>query len=151
MKIARAQKEDVTEMVSLGYKFWKQTAYHKQGFEYDPEQVTKLTEHLLENGVVQIAREPTGKIVGMILLIISTTPFNTNITMATELVFYVDENYRSEGVGMKLIKQAENVAGQLGVKLFNMVHLDSVNPDKPESLYNTAGYKKSETVFTKEL
>ena len=150
MKIVRAKKEDVAELVSFIYSFYKKTMWAEKDFTYDPEYVTELFLALVDSGIVQVAKDE-GKIVGCIVVIVSPIPFSLAYKTAVELVFYVNPAYQGQGTGTRLLKQAENVAKQQGVKLFSMVHLEGVDPDKPESLYKSFGYEKSETIFTKEL
>lgn len=151
MKVRRATIDDIDEMVELGRGFWEQTKYYKDGIEYDPIQCAHLTKFLIENdGIVQIAVEDE-KIVGLFLAMVNPIIFNPGFKSATEVVYYVHPDYRKGGAGIRLLRQAENVGRQIGLKYLNMVHLDSVDPDRPEALYRKLDYVLNETVFTKEL
>ena len=150
IKVRRAKESDLDAMVALGDSFWRQTSYHKAGVAYDAEQCRQLADTLRTHGIAQVAYDGD-KIVGMLLAVIGSVPFSPTVGSATEMVFYVEPDYRKDGLGAHLIKQAENVCRQLGVKYLNMIHLASVDPSKPEALYKRMGYHTSETVFTKEV
>jgi len=150
IKIRRGKEADIPAMVALGDTFWQQTSYYKSGVGYDEGQCTILTQNLIKNGIVQVAYDDD-RLVGMFLAVVGFIPFNPLAKAATEMVFYVDPDYRKDGLGTRIIKQSENVCRQLGVVYLNMIHLDSVDPEKAEGLYNKLGYYKSETVFTKEV
>jgi len=149
--IKRGTEDSIEGMVALGRDFWNETSFHKQhGLEYDPEHCAILFKHLIDAGIVQVAWDDE-EVVGYIMFVLGTLPFDINVKIATEMVFYVDPSYQRQGIGNNLIKQAENVAKQLGVKFFSMIHLDSVSPKKAEALYDKHSYNLTETVFTKEL
>lgn len=150
IKVRRAKESDLDAIVALGDNFWQQTSYHKAGVAYDAEHCRHLAETLRTKGIAQVAYDGD-KIVGMLLAVIGAVPFSPTVGSATEMVFYVEPDYRKDGLGAHLIKQAENVCRQLGVKYLNMIHLASVDPSKPEALYNKLGFSVSETVFTKEV
>lgn len=150
IKVRRAKESDLDDMVALGERFWQQTSYFIAGAAYDTEQCRQLADTLRIHGIAQVAYDGD-KLVGMLLAVIGAVPFSPTVGSATEMVFYVEEDYRKDGLGAHLIKQAENVCRQLGVKYLNMIHLASVDPSKPEALYTKLGYHTSETVFTKEV
>lgn len=151
VKIKRAKLDDVDAMVTFGEGFWTQTMYYKQGVEYDYPAITALTTNLIETGgIVQVAYDDD-RVVGIILMVKGPMPFNPGALVATELVYYVDPEYRNTGVGTQLLQQAENIAKQQEIKFITMIHLDSVQPEKAESVYNSMGYHRNETAFTKDL
>lgn len=151
VKVMRAKPVHLKKMVELGQKFWEQTAYFTDhGVAYDADHITKMTRHLMDTGIVQVAFDED-KVVGLLLIVLFPNPFNPKCLNATELAYYVDPEYRESGVGRQLLTQGENVAKQIGVQLFNMIHLNSVSPEKAEAVYAKMGYRKNETVFTKDL
>ena len=150
IKIRRAKTADTAAIVELGNSFWMQTGYFKAGVAYDTDHCVELAEALRVHGISQVAYDGD-RLVGLFLGVIGAIPFSPTTQSATEMVFYVDPDYRKSGLGGKIVKQAENVCRQLGVTYLNMIHLDSVDPVKAEGLYNKMGYHKSETVFTKAV
>lgn len=150
-KVRRAHLDDVPEMVELGEGFWLQTKYYADGIEYSPEDVAHMFSFIIDNdGIAQIA-VADGKIVGFLMAIVTPFLFNAEYKSAAEIAYYVHPDYRKGGAGIRLIRQAENVGRQLGLKYLNMVHMDDVNPERPDAVYKKLDYTLNETVFTKEL
>jgi GNAT superfamily N-acetyltransferase len=150
MIIKEAQQTDVAAMVRFGKSFWEQTSYHAQGVAYSSLSITAMTIKLIETGIVLVAYDGE-RVIGLMLMVVGPMPFNPSTLCATELVYYVDPDYREGGTGLTLIKQAEKIAASKGVKYVSMIHLDSVVPEKAESIYNTMGYARTETLFTKDI
>jgi|SRR5688572_26183367 len=151
MKIRRANAKDLPAIERLGKNFYDMTIYAKHGVEYDTATVLQMLKHLVGgHGIVQVAEED-GQLIGFILVALFPFPFNTKITCATEMAFYVDPAHQKSGTGRALMKSAENVARQLGAKFLSMVTLDSVGPEKVEPLYKSLGYERNEVAYTKDL
>ena len=151
VKIRRAKVKDVPQMLVLGQEFWETTKYFSQGVPYNYDTVHNLTVNLIQGGVVQLAEDSdTQKVVGFILCVIVPFPFNSDYKSATEMAFYVSPDYRASGAGKALVKQAENVCTQLGIKFLTMVEL-STSPKHTGRFYSQLGYQRSETSHTKDL
>ena len=151
IKIRRVKETDIKAMFDLSVPFWQQTDFHKEsGIESRFEDVHSLVYFLMAHGIAHVAYDDD-KVVGFILAAIGTVPFNSDESLATEIAFMVHPDYRKAGLGARLIKQAENVCRQQGIKYLNMINLESVEPELVESLYISEGYHKTETVFTKEV
>jgi GNAT superfamily N-acetyltransferase len=151
MKVRRATTKDIPAIVTLGKVFYDQTVYAQSGVEYDEPSIHTMLEYLVgDNGVVQVAVDGD-TVVGFILILLYPFPFNPNERSATELAFYVREDAQREGMGRQLLKSAENVARQKGVKFLSMVALESVAPEKAQALYSQLGYVRNETVYTKVI
>lgn len=149
-RVRRAEHSDVGKMVAFGREFWHQTSYYQQGVEYDEEQCSALTHHLIDEGIVLLA-ESNNRPVALLLMVVGAMPFNPLAVVATELVYYVDPEHRKGGLGFKILKQAEKLAESKGVKYISMIHMDSVTPERAEAVYKRMGYHKTETLFSKEL
>jgi GNAT superfamily N-acetyltransferase len=150
MDINEATPKDVAEMVKFGKQFWTQTSYYREGVEYDFEAIRNMTISLIDNGIVLVARHE-GAVVGLMLMMVGHMPFNPSTLVATELVYYVDPDYRASGAGQKLLRMAEKIAAKRGVKYISMIHLDSVEPERAEAVYSKMGYSKTETLFSKDI
>lgn len=150
MKVVRGKLEHLSGIIELMRKFWHESDYGKLGLEFDVSQNVGAVKAVLDTGIAQVAVDE-GKVVGTILVIVFPSPFHRDLVCATELIYYVDPTARGAGIGKLLVAAAENVAKQLGVRLFNMVHLDSTNPERAEAIYKKAGYRKAETAFVKDL
>ena len=152
MKVRRGKPEDIEAIKTLGREFYEKTSYHASGIKYSPTTVYNLLAALMgEMGIVCVAEDDAGTIVGFILVAVFPVPFNVKVTGATELAFYVTPEAQSTGIGKQLLSKAEQVASQRGVKFLSMVSLESVDPESAQALYTKLGYRKNETLFTKDL
>lgn len=150
MKVVRGKLAHLSGILDLLHKFWDESDYSKLGLAFDSPRLVSMVKAVLDGGIAQVAVDE-GKVVGVILVIVFPSPFHSDLVCATELIYFVDPAARGAGIGKLLVAAAENVAKQLGVRLFNMVHLDSTNPERAEAIYKKAGYRKAETAFVKDL
>jgi GNAT superfamily N-acetyltransferase len=148
--IKRIRLEDIPAVVEFGKTFYYQTPWAYHGINYDDQHVNNVLTYLDTDGIMQMAVDED-KIVGFLLAIAGPFPFNPAYTISTELAFYVDPKYRNGRVGIKLIKQAEFVARQKGIRFFNMISISGVGLKDPGKLYEKMGLNKTETVYMKEL
>lgn len=142
MKIA--ELEDAPIIKEMGLEFLKNSGYSDLG---DPSSIDDLIKQFIEsprNERIIILEEDVGFIAG------HSTPFifNPNLRLAAEVAWWINEDKRGEGAGMKL-KQAfeywaKNVAG---CQLITMTSLDK----KVESFYKKSGYKLYERAYMKVL
>jgi len=150
MKVRAAGYSDVDRIADLGDEFWGQTVYAKQGAVYHGEQARKFLYQIINNGIVLVAEDDDG-VQGFILLAIVPIPWCLDALTATELAYYVTPEKRKGGAGIRLLREAENVAKDRGIKYISMAHVNSVDPATPESVYTRLGYSKTETFFSKDL
>lgn len=149
--IKLATFDDVVKLVVYGDQFWRQTRYFAAGVDYHTETVIDRTNDLIDEGVVLYAENEEGAVVALMLIAIAPLPMNYHHLTACEWVFYVDPKYRRGGVGAKLIETAEHLLKERHVKFFTMVSLANVTPDAANDLYETLGFERSETNYTKDL
>lgn len=76
---------------------------------------------------------------------------NTGDKTATEMFWYVNEEHRSSGVGIKLLESFESWSKRCGAKNIIMVHLHDLMDERLCALYTTRGYKKIESSFIMEV
>jgi GNAT superfamily N-acetyltransferase len=151
MKIRRGTPADITALVALCQEFYSQSKYTEAGIKFSVQAMAGVITTLLgDSGIVSVA-EDDGEIVGLILVAVFPFHFNPKHKVATELVFYVTEKGRGHGLGKQLLKKAEQVAKQRGVRLFSMVAHENVDSTSAHSLYDNLGYERSEVAYIKEL
>jgi GNAT superfamily N-acetyltransferase len=148
--IHKAVREDIGRLVDYARAFWDQTEYAK-AVEYDIDTMVDTTEGLIDTDVVLYAENPDGKIVGMICIMISPFLMNRNYLSACEWGFYVDDEYRRSGVGIRLLTQAEDMLKERNVKFFTMIALSNLRPKAVGRFYERLGFKLEETCYTKDL
>lgn len=149
MKIRAANLRDTADLVEMGEKFWKTTKYYEQGVEYDEDTVSVLIYNIMQDGLIVVATEAE-KIIGFILVAFTPWHFNKNVLTATEVAYYIEEEYRNAGLGRDLINTAEYVCRERGCKYLTLVTMAS-SPKHVGRFYQMLGYQPAETAYTKEL
>lgn len=149
--IRKAEMSDLVAMMRLGKEFWHQTKYYKDwGIPYHGVSVATHATQCIDMGATFID-EQDGEIAGMILVYITRFPMDYRVLQGTEWVFYVDPDKRGGKTAVGLMEAAEAALKEMGVKLFSMISLSNVTPERAEKLYQHLGFEHSETGFTKEV
>lgn len=149
--IRKAEMKDLSAMMKLGKTFWHQTKYYKDwNIPYHGPSVAQHAVACIDMGATFID-EQDGEVAGMILIYISQFPMDYRKLSATEWVFYVEPNKRGGKTAVALLEAAEAALKEMGVKLFSMISLSNVTPERAERLYEHLGFQHSETGFTKEV
>lgn len=142
---------DLPAMMKLGKEFWHQTKYYKDwNIPYHGPSVATHAATCINMGATYID-EQDGEIAGMILMYIALFPMDYRKLSATEWVFYVAPDKRGSKTAVNLMEAVEAELKEMGVKLFSMISLANVTPERAEKLYQHLGFEHSETAFTKEV
>lgn len=151
MKIRGATLADIPKLVEYGEKFYQQTRHIEEGIPYNPDEVAILCEWLInvKQGFILVLDDDG--VVGFVLVVEAPFPFSPDIRTAQELAYYVDEDYRKTGLGVKLLEHTEKVCKDRGVRYLTMISMESCIPRQAEALYEKLGYSRTETSYTKEL
>lgn len=146
--VRSAVHADVPAIVSMSRKFYATTSY--AGFApMDDESVGKLADFLIGTGVMLVA-EVDGHVRGMVGLAVTPFMFNHQLKSAHEVVWWVDPAAQGMGLGRQLLAAVEPACRDAGVKAIQMIHLPA-SPPQAAALYERAGYRHSETSYTKEV
>jgi len=140
--IRTATIDDLDTLVEMSGKFYAETDYAKQ-YEYHPESMAATLLPLIEAGTVF-----TDGIDCAIVMILIPSFFNNEIMVAQELGWYVSEEKRMTGLGIKLLKHAEEEMKNRGAKVMIMLTLTSNDISK---LYEKLGYTEQEKIFMRYL
>jgi len=146
--VRKGVADDAVSIALLGSEFWALTEYAKDGLVYDVEKSRRVAAAMIDSGIVYVAED--NGIVGFIVMAVIEAPFS-NGSMASELVFFVKEEYRGSGAGYELITCAMRDAEAIGCKHFNMAFIYSVTPEKAEGLFRKMGFKNTEATYTFKL
>ena len=146
--IRQATRDDIDAITAMSAKFYDTTEYNAH-FPFDRESVERLCELLIDQGVLLIATMDE-KPVGMIGLIVAPFMFNHGFLAAHEVVWWVDPAVQGLGVGSGLLQFAERHCRERGAKTMQMVTLSN-SPEVASAAYLRAGFRHSETCFTKGL
>jgi GNAT superfamily N-acetyltransferase len=149
MNVRKATEDDVGEIVDMSAMFYKTTAYQKVG-NMCRETVAKLTRWLIDTGVMLVAEDHRGCLIGMVGLAIVPGMFNAEIRGAHEVVWYVDPDEQRSGVGTELLKAIEPACRERGADAIWMMHLAN-SPPKAGEAYIRMGFEMSEVCYMKGL
>ena len=145
MKVRMMTDEDFEKVLDMTQEFSSQTPYP---VPFNRKDASKSLTNLQPTGIVA---EDKGDIVGVLLLAISPVFWNYSQKQGTELCFYVHPDYRTGGLGKKLIEKMEMLAQLHGLVMVTMANI-SGNKDKVfDRYYSRLGYKKMEIGYTKEI
>lgn len=148
MLIRKATLADVPAIVRMGAKFYETTMY-RHFAEFCPDAVASLAALMYETGVELVA-EVDGELVGMVGLLVSPFPFNAARKIACEVMWWVDPDAQGQGAGKALLAAIEPACREAGCDAIQMVHL-STSPPQAAALYERAGFRHSESSYTKVM
>jgi GNAT superfamily N-acetyltransferase len=138
--------EDIPELSRLAPLFW---AEGKLPGGFDPEVFARTWTSLISSGTGHIVGlyDLTG-LVGALGYILAPDP-NDGATVATEMFWFVDPEYR--GSGLRLFHWFEGAAAALGASRLMAAHLSAINGPELKHLYERFGYREVETFYFKQL
>lgn len=148
MHIRPAAAGDLPAVVRMSARFYETTSYSTWA-DFNPETVHDLAANLAENHVLLIA-EHEGEAVGMVGLFVAPFMFNSDRTAAYEVVWWVEPEGRATGAGKALLSAIQPACEAKGCVAIQMVHLAN-SPPQAGLLYERAGYRHTESSYTKVL
>lgn len=138
---------DIPAVVAMSSEFWKFTAYDE---EFDPIQGAHMAAACLSHGLLAIL-EVDGVIQGFTAALKAPLLGSGRTLMATEVAWWVNKEARNKQNGIALLKHMEGMAKAQGVKHWNMVVMESCQPEVAAAIYEANGYRKIETTYTRIL
>ncbi len=143
-RIRKAVPGDLERIVEMGMRFVAETGYHKL-IQVRPEKLADTVLSIAENpdGVVLVS-ESEGQVTGMIAMLAFDHPYSGTRT-AQEVVWWVEPEHR--GVGLKLLRSAEDWAKENGAEAMQMV----APTEAIGKLYARLGYEPIETSYQRSL
>jgi hypothetical protein len=146
MTIRMATTADVPAVVAMGEKFH---AFSGDPVPYCNRSAATTALGLMRMGFIMVA-ERDDMLIGMIGVAVVPMPFNSAHIMAQEMMWWVDENARSTGDAMRLIRGAEQESGRRGASRFIMGLLAVSQPSVARA-YERMGMVKAETSYMKDI
>lgn len=142
-----AKPEDFPVVCRMARDFHACTEY--RDIEFDDASCYLLFTEALSKGMVFVSegRELTGFILGLPFL----CPMNQRVTMASELAWWVDPQYRNTSAGIRLLQSLERAAKEYGAQTMTMMCLESMEPQKIQDIYQRIGYAQTERSFMRSL
>jgi GNAT superfamily N-acetyltransferase len=132
----------------MSRKFYATTNYAGLA-PMDDDQVATIAAMLIDTGVMLVA-EVDGAVVGMIGLAVMPFTFNPALTIAAEVVWWVEPDAQRLGLGRALLAAVEPAALERGARAVQMMTL-ATSPPLAAALYEHMGFEHSETSFTKRI
>jgi GNAT superfamily N-acetyltransferase len=149
IQVRRGTAEDIDALVDMGGRFFAFSAF--SGFiPYDADAVGASLSAIVDQGALFVAtcdEQLIGGIVGML----SPVWFNQNARTATELAWWVDEEYRHTSAGIKLYRAFEQWATEQGADAIVMSDLVIRDAAPAENLFKKLGFTTVERSHIKKV
>lgn len=144
--IRRAAPDDMARIVEMAERFIS-TSEYKDFVRARPEALTETIARLAMNddGLLLVAGSD-GAIAGMLAMFVYAHPFSGD-RIAYELAWWVEPEARSSGVGLELLKAAEEWAKDRAATAVQMIAPN----ERVGDLYRRLGYRPMETAFQRSL
>ncbi len=146
MIVVRASKaEDDAALVRFGRRFYESLPY--ADIPYCEDSAVRWAALMRQLGVLLIAVSddtPVGMAGGMFAPCI----FNDAFTVGSELIWWIEPEYRRSGAGSALLAALEQAAYARGAARWSMIAIEAT-ADRVGPLYLNAGYVPTERTFTK--
>lgn len=149
MTVRPATADDLDEVALLGSKFHQHTAW-AQRIPYSVDGGVAWARMMYDAGLLIVADTEDG-LVGCVGGL--KYPFLNNPAwiIGSEILWWVEPEYRNGGLGKQLIDAIEHAAKDAGCHLWVMVSLEAVEPEKAGAIYKKLGYELTEHSYMKEL
>ena len=141
--IRKATTEDLPKLLNLAQEFYASSEF-LEGFNLNI--FVANWSNFINNdiGVIWILNEFDG-----ILGAVKYPDINSGELVATEFFWFVSPDKRGDGI--KLLREFEKWAKEVGCKKIFMVYLMDSMPEEMKSVYKRYGYKPMEVHYVKEL
>lgn len=140
--------KDLEAIVAMSRDFWQYTQFKDE--EFQPEMVEGMALRCMEEGLC-LVYEVDHAVVGFICGIKGCLLANGDVSVGSEVAWWVNPDYRDTGAGLKLLKGIERKAKSLGIKYWSMIYMQSSMPENIKRIYDKMGYELSESLHTKAL
>lgn len=146
--IRKATQNDLRRVVEMAEKFYPQTAYIQLA-PFNANAAATLASALIDNGILLVA-EVEREVVGMVGLVLAPFPFDPNKVGAYEIIWWIEPEYQSRGVGKELLQAIDPAAKKAGADFIHMVCMAN-SPIAAAAAYIKSGYDHTEMSFTKRI
>ena len=147
--IRRATEDDLPAIAQMGTKFIKYTEY-RNVVSASVDEITKSLEKVLEVGAIFVA-EIDGAVRGFIAAMVHPAWFAPSVSIALEMAWWMDEDYRKGTAGIRLLQTYERWAKESGASFICMSDL-VVDGEAPiAAILPRMGYRITERTHMKEI
>ena len=144
MNIRKIHINDYDFISSLVREFFDESI-GKYGFSINDDQVRQMVVAAESSSFVA---EHDGKVVGVIGGLVENG-IGTTDKLYREIIWYVNENYRTCGV--RLLKHCEAWCKENNIKHMVVCNMGNLNDSKLERFFNRCGYELFEKQYIKEF
>jgi L-amino acid N-acyltransferase YncA len=150
MNIREATFDDVSRIVEFGREFYKSTRYVEDGIPYNAEQAQRIVEALLgDNGFILVLDD--GEVQGFCMMMIVPFIWDPAYLTAIEAAYYVTPDCRKAGWGTRLLSAVDSECQRRGCRYVSMISMETSMPEAVGKLYETLGFQRTETTYTRDL
>lgn len=142
--IRLATEDDFESILDMSAKFWLQTQYDE---EFDRDHTLIMVEASCSLGLLAVC-EIDGVNVGFCAAIKSFILGNRT-EFAIEIGWWLDPEHRKGKNGIALLRFMEKLVQEQRIKYWTMVSMESSMPEVVGRMYESEGYVRSETSYTK--
>ena len=144
--IRDCETKDIPDLIEMSREFWQHTLYKDEEFQDDA--VEGMIKKTMEDELCLVL-EIDGEVQGFVCGVKGFLMANFDVSVGTELAWWVNEEYRKGSDGLKLLKAIEQRAKKIGIKYWNMAYMNTSMPDSVKKIYESMGYKENESLYTK--
>ena len=140
--------DDIPRCIELSHNFYKHTEYA----EHIPLCENTCATHLatsIEQDLLAVF-ESDGVIQGFAMALAFPCLMNADYLVGAEVAWWVEPDHRGTS-GVKILRFLEGKAKEKGIKLWSMMLLEAVEPEKVARIYEACGYTPAERTFLKVL
>lgn len=149
IQVRRGTTEDIDALVEMGGRFFTYSAF--SGFiKFEKEAARASLNVLVDTGIILVAVHDD-QIVGGIAGVIAPIWFNQGARTATELAWWVDDEFRCTSAGIKLYRAFEQWAKAQDVDAIVMSDLIVSNSAPAEKLFQKLGFTTVERSHVKRI
>jgi len=149
MKVRRASKADIEQVVALGVQMHAEGAY--AFLPFDPERARAfVAESIEEEEQCLWVAEEAGAVVGMLAGSVSEYYFCSEL-VACDLVFYVERRHRRGSAAVRLIGAFREWAREQGARELALATSLGVPGDRAGQFYERLGFTRVGGVYKQRL
>jgi GNAT superfamily N-acetyltransferase len=147
--VRHATGDDLDQVATLGGHFHEQTAWAKR-IPYSHSDAVIWAQTMMDHGLLIVA-DNGEKLVGVVGGLKHPFLNNRSYIIGAELLWWIEPEYRNGGLGKQLLLTIEQAAFEAGCRLWSMMTLEAVEPEKAGAIYKKLGYELTEHSYLKEL
>ena len=145
MSVRHATADDYPALIAFGRKFFDSLAY--ADITYCEASAARWLDIMRAHGVLLIS-EVDDEPVGMAGGIYSPFIFNDSHKVGAEVMWWVEPEYRRNGIGSEMLQALEDAAEREGLIRWSMMAIED-SAEQVGKIYREAGYTPAERTYVK--